>query len=222
MRYIVGSCVGSCLAGLALSLGGCAGAPPPPRTAAQYQPAAQYHNAQPSSGAVPSAAVPVSAPARPIVRRFVGIPMPPDNLLDLDRTVVVGDGNDWLGRVFFSTPMTVEQAIEFYRQDMPRYGWTELAVTQSDTSVLAYQMGDRMATIELTPHPGAAGIQVQFWINPLRPRDRQEAAQPADAFPPATVTAPAGRAIGRVDGVAASFPASRAVEQAPLPPLTSP
>jgi hypothetical protein len=205
---------------------------------------AQQPSAQQANAAVPAATVSVSAP--PIVRRFVGIPMPPNNLLDLDRTVVVGDGNDWLGRVFFSTPMTVEQAIEFYRQDMPQYGWTELAVTQSDTSVLAYQMGDRMATIELTPHP-AAGTQVQFWINPLRPRARQEAAQPAEPFPPARMIAPAEPAIGPVDGVAAAFPAlrapvsrtpvsrtpvsripvsrapiSRAVEQAPLPPPTSP
>lgn len=212
---------GSWLAGatLCLWLSGCANPPPPADTTSQAAPAAQYRTAQQVSA---------RAPAAPIVRRFVGIPMPANNLLDLDRTVVVGDGNDWLGRVFFSTPMSVEQAIEFYRQDMPRYGWTELAVTQSDTSVLAYRMGNRMATIELTPRPATvrtptARTQVEFWVNPLQPSPRQEAAQPADSFPPSAPIAapaarPAGPPAGAIDGVSASFPASRAVQQAPLPP----
>lgn len=226
--------VGSCLAGVSLCLwlSGCANPPAssdpsPPSLTSQYVPASQYRTAQ---------HVPGNAPAPPIIRRFVGIPMPPDNLLDLDRTVVVGDSNDWLGRVFFSTPMTVEQAIEFYRRDMPRFGWTELAVTQSDTSVLSYRMGGRMATIELSPLPATARTQVEFWINPLRSEDRQEAAQPTDTFPrpmppSAPIAAPAPRRAGppvaTVDGVSASFPttsfpASRAVQQAPLPPLPSP
>lgn len=222
MGSVMRNVVGSCLVGVSfcLWLGGCANPPPPPTSnaASRYAPASSYRTAQQG---------PAGAPA-PIVRRFVGIPMPPNNLLDLDRTVVVGDSNDWVGRVFFSTPMTVQQAIEFYRQDMPRYGWIELAVTQSDTSVLAYQMGDRIATIELSPRPTTARTQVEFWVNPLHPAARQEeAAQPGNAVPPSAPIAappvrPARPPAEPVDGVSASFPAARAVQQAPLPPLPSP
>lgn len=188
-----------------ISVCGC-GSPPPPKPASQ------------ANVISPASVVPVGAPAPRIIRRFVGIPMPPNNVLDVDRTVVVGGDSDWLGRIFFAAPMTVDQTIEFYRRDMPRYGWTELAVTLSDTSVLAYQMGNRLATIELTRQANAGGTQVEFWVNPLRARDAEQAAQPADppvqapAVPPPYRRAPA-------DGTVISIsPPPRAVEQAPLPP----
>ncbi|MBV8535077.1 MAG: hypothetical protein JO128_05760 [Alphaproteobacteria bacterium] len=171
------------------------------------------------SGASPGAAVPVSAPAPRIIRRFVGIPMPPNNVLDVDRTVIVGGDTDWLGRIFFAAPMPVEQAIDFYRREMPRYGWTELAITRSDTSVLAYQMGSRLATI-VTHQTTPGSTQVEFWVNPLRARETEQAAQPAEppmAPPPAAVPSSFPRAP--IDGtVIAITPRPRAVDQAPLPP----
>lgn len=167
----------------------------------------------------PGAAVPVGAPAPRIIRRFVGIPMPPNNVLDVDRTVIVGGDSDWLGRIFFAAPLTVDQTIDFYRREMPRYGWTELAITRSDTSVLAYQMGSRLATI-VTHQTSAGSAQVEFWVNPLRTRDTEQAAQPAEPpsiEPPATVPSAFPRAP--VDGTVITIsPRPRAVEQAPLPP----
>jgi hypothetical protein len=145
--------------------------------------------------------------------------MPPNNVLDVDRTVIVGGENDWLGRIFFAAPMSVDQTIEFYRRDMPRYGWTELAVTRSGTSVLAYQMGNRLATIELTPQAKAGGTQVEFWVNPVRTRDAEQAARPAEPYaqPPASVPSSYPRAP--TDGTVISItPAPRAVQQAPLAP----
>lgn len=209
MRYVVGAC----LAVLSAALAGC-GSPPP------AQPAG-HANAAPSAN--PAAAV-VNAPAHPIVRRFVGIPMPPNNILDVDRTVIVGGDNDWLGRILLSAPMTVDQTIEFYHHDMPRFGWTELAVTRSDTSVMAYQMGERIATIQLTPAAGAAGTKVELWVNPLHPRAQQQAAQPGNPLVrSAPMAEPPPIPQIQVDGQRA-FPAPppRAVEQAPLPPLNSP
>ena len=212
--------VRACLAGMGIAVAGCANPPPRPADARVAPPV--------DAGSVGPATVVNATAARPVVRRFIGIPMPPNNALDLDRTVVVGDGNDWLGRIFFSAPMTVDQAIEFYRRDMPRFGWTELAMTRSDTSVLAYQEGGRLATIELTPDPNRAATKVEFWVNPLRPRVQQQAAerQPApsagsvSSAPPAPPAAPPHI---QIDGQRA-FPAPppRAVEQAPLPPLNSP
>lgn len=200
---------------LLLSLAACGAAPPP----AAPSPA---NAARPAQAAAPGQAGTVAGAPPRIVRRFVGVPMPPNNVLDLDRTVVVGGDSDWLGRIFFAAPMTVDQTIEFYRRDMPRYGWTELAVTRSETSVLAYRMGDRLATIELTPVPNAAVTRVEFWVNPIRDRSSQQAAQPAAPAPPlmqSTSTPPSSLPWGPIDGGQA--PPPRAVDQAPLPPVGS-
>ena len=217
--------VQACLAAFSLSVAGCGSSHPSERPA-------HANAAQPAGGASAGSTTVVSATTRPVVRRFVGIPMPPNNALDLDRTVIVGDGNDWLGRIFFSAPMSVDQTIEFYRRDMPHFGWTELAVTRSDTSVLAYQEGGRLATIELTPAPNGGTTRVEFWVNPLRARDRQQAARPqsaqsstgsAESLAGSAPTVPAPPPHIQIDGQRA-FPAAppRAVEQAPLPPLNSP
>jgi len=174
----------------------------------------------PPPGAMsPGAAVPVSAPAPRVIRRFVGIPMPPNNVLDVDRTVTVGGDTDWLGRIFFAAPMPVDQTIEFYRREMPRYGWTELAVTRSDTSVLAYQMGSRLATI-VTRQASPGSTQVEFWVNPLRARDTEQAAQPAEPPPPEPpAVLPSSFPRAPVDGTVITItPRGRAVDQTPLPP----
>ncbi len=182
---------------------GCDSPPPPPPQTSQ---------------ATPISPVPAGAPPQRIIRFFVGIPMPPHNVLDVDRTVIVGGDSDWVGRIFFAVPMTVDQAIEFYQRGMPPYGWTELAVTRSDTTVLAYEMGKRIATIELRRQP-SGGTQVEFWVNPLRQRDAEQAAQPAGPLAQSPPAVPSSYPRAPADGTMSSvFPPPRAVEQSPLPP----
>lgn len=221
MRNVVGSRLAASGLSLCLTLSGCGA--PSPSGSQPYVPAA-YAPTQTATRSATPGAVPVSTPPTRVIRRFIGIPMPLNNRLDVDRTVVVGGGNDWLGRIFFSAPMSVEQTIDFYRHDMPRYGWTELAVTQSDTSVLAYQMGNRMATIELTPRPAVGATQVEFWVNPLPARTGEPATRPAlEPFPSSTAAVPAAPARAPIDGTPTAYPgALRAVDEAPLPPPGSP
>ncbi|HEX9461711.1 MAG TPA: hypothetical protein VGB82_03855 [Alphaproteobacteria bacterium] len=160
----------------------------------------------------------MSTPAPLIVKRFTGIPMPAKNTLDLDRTVVVGGDSEWVGRVFFTTPMTVDEVVEFYRREMPRYGWAELAATRSTTSVLAYQADARIATIQvtgdgLTPMP--SGTRVEFWMNPRPAGGAATVLQTAEPGPsPPSLGSLRGASGTYVTGPAARLP----VDQAPLPP----
>src|SRR3954465_2190448 len=80
--------------------------------------------------------------------RFTDIPMPPNNSLDLDRTIIFGTDRDWIGRVSLTTPMSVNDVYDFYKREMPRLGWTELTSVRSATSVLSYQLDNRVATVQ--------------------------------------------------------------------------
>jgi hypothetical protein len=117
---------------------------------------------------VSAAPVPPIGPMTPppsSVTRFTDIPVPPDNTVDLERTVMVGGEADWLGRVLFSTPMETAAVWEFYRREMPRYGWHEIAAHWRPTnSVLFFQLNNRVATIELSSRAGIT--QIEFWMNP--------------------------------------------------------
>jgi len=133
--------------------------------------------------------------------------MPPGNALDIDRTVVVGQDADWVGRIVFTSPMSVEDTVAFYEREMPQYGWNELAATRSSTSVLSYQAGARIATVQLQAR--GAGTQVEFWVNP-RPAARVPA-------PVQTATPNTAEISSSAESPLPSLPRTP-VEQAPLPP----
>jgi hypothetical protein len=142
----------------------------------------------------------VPSPAQPQAgfARFTDIPMPPKNDIDLDRTIVFGADKDWIGRVSLSTSMPVGETYDFYKREMLRFGWTELTSVRSATSVLSYQLDNRIATIQVTGQR-FGGSQVDFWMNP-------RAGGGASSFTPS----------GNFGG---GGPVSRgAVDQAPLAP----
>jgi len=97
--------------------------------------------------------------------RFVDIPMPGKNTIDLDRTLVFGTEKDWIGRVSLSSSMGVSEIYDFYKREMPRFGWTELTSVRSATSVLTYQMDNRIATIQVASQR-FGGAAIEFWMNP--------------------------------------------------------
>ncbi len=97
--------------------------------------------------------------------RFVDIPMPAKNTIDLDRTLVFGTEKDWIGRVSLSSSMGVSEIYDFYKREMPRFGWSELTSVRSATSVLTYQMDSRIATIQVSGQR-FGGAAIEFWMNP--------------------------------------------------------
>ena len=106
------------------------------------------------------------APGQPGFAQFTDIPIPPKNTIDLDRTLVFGSDRDWIGRVSLSSSMAVGEVYDFYKREMPKLGWTELTSVRSATSVLSYQMDNRVATIQVGSGRFGLGTQVDFWMNP--------------------------------------------------------
>jgi len=135
----------------ALTLAGCGG------VAGSSQPTG--NGAQASAGAVPETG------SNAGFARFVDIPMPGKNSIDLDKTLVFGTERDWIGRVSLSSSMGVSEIYDFYKREMPRYGWTELTSVRSATSVLSYQMDNRIATIQVAGQR-FGGSAIDFWMNP--------------------------------------------------------
>jgi hypothetical protein len=124
-----------------------------------------------TSGPSNSSTAPAGNPAAANIAgfaRFTDIPMPANNSLDLDRTMIFGADRDWIGRVSLSAPLTVNDTYDFYKREMPRLGWTELTSVRSATSVLSYQLDNRVATIQVTARRSLIGnsSQIDFWMNP--------------------------------------------------------
>src|SRR5689334_20335934 len=118
-----------------LALAGCGGhaAPPPVAMPAVYP-----------------APAPIAGYNSNPVLKFSDIPVPPQNVVDLQRTVMTGTDRYWFGRVSLTTPLDLNATYDFYRREMPPLGWAALSSIRGPSPVLSFEMNDRIATIQLS------------------------------------------------------------------------
>lgn len=98
-----------------------------------------------------------AAPAAPAMAPMVGtssrlvkdIPMPPDAKADADKTLIMGQGEAWTGRLVMTTSLSSAEACTFFQERMDGSGWRLLSATQAKTSILTFLRGERVASIQI-------------------------------------------------------------------------
>ena len=81
--------------------------------------------------------------------QFNDIPIPEGSTMDLDRSLILGAQERWIGRLSLSTSQTPPAVFDTFQSQMPRFGWTEVSAVRSETSVLTFSQGERVATIQI-------------------------------------------------------------------------
>jgi hypothetical protein len=79
------------------------------------------------------------------------LPLPRGYDLSRSNTVIFGEGDTWNGKVVYTINSAAEDMVTFYRRDMPALGWQEISVFRGPTSVLNFQRGNRIATVQVSP-----------------------------------------------------------------------
>lgn len=110
---------------------------------------------------------------------FPDIAIPSGASFDLDRSLVLGAGREWTGRLVFSARGSVAATYDFFRAEMPRLGWTEVTSLRSATSFVAFQQASRVATIQISGR-SLGGSTVEMV---MAPRGAGEGAGPGAAGP---------------------------------------
>ncbi len=122
-----------------------------------------------TAGTIPTGA-PASAEGEQPQQGFVvftDIPMPADASIVLDQTIVLGTGEEWMGRVTIKAKTGLTSVFDFYREQMPQFGWKELTVLRSATSVLTYSRDERIATIQIESNKQLfKGSRIIFSVSP--------------------------------------------------------
>ncbi|MTJ84375.1 MAG: hypothetical protein F8N37_25600 [Telmatospirillum sp.] len=90
---------------------------------------------------------PEGVPAAASFGQFSDIPIPAKATMDVDHSLLLGNGEGWLGRLVYSTGGTPGENYDLYRSDMPGFGWQEVSSIRGSTSVQTWQRGGRIATI---------------------------------------------------------------------------
>lgn len=105
----------------------------------------------PAMSVQPGAAGSPGADAASSFAQFTDLPLPSGNSIDMDRTLVLGGEGNWTGRLSITVNARVGEMYDFFRREMPKYGWTELTSARSGTSFLTYQRENRIATVQIAP-----------------------------------------------------------------------
>ena len=77
------------------------------------------------------------------------IPIPSGATMDNDRSLILGDRDRWTGRVVMRVWKSAPEAVAFYQQQMPQFGWEPVMAATSGISVMAYTRGDRAASVQI-------------------------------------------------------------------------
>ncbi|MFM2480037.1 hypothetical protein [Celerinatantimonas sp. YJH-8] len=96
---------------------------------------------------------------------FEDIPADADTKLDPEASIIISEGNDWIGRLALHNGKSPFKTFEYYRQNMPQLGWNLIASVKSQNAVLTYIKGQRVATVQITGS-GFSSSDITITVSP--------------------------------------------------------
>lgn len=81
--------------------------------------------------------------------QFSDIAVPAGAKMDVDRSLVLGARDEWIGRLSLTAGDNATAAYDFFLVEMPKFGWQEITSVRSEVSVLSYSRGERVATVQI-------------------------------------------------------------------------
>lgn len=95
------------------------------------------------------------------------LPIPSGTSIKPERSLILGSGDAWLGRMSLDVKLNATQTFAFYQEQMPAYGWQEVTAVQGKTGILTYLRGERAATVEVEPGT-LGGSSVSVTVSPRK------------------------------------------------------
>jgi hypothetical protein len=99
--------------------------------------------------------------------QFTGVALPSSYSLDSGKSLALGVGERWIGRIVFTSGTSSGDMFDFYRSEMPKYGWTEGAVVRAETSILTFNSPstNRTAVVQISSRT-LGGAYVEMVVSP--------------------------------------------------------
>jgi len=97
--------------------------------------------------------------------RFPDIPIPTGSEMDTKRTLVFGGNESWYGQLALNAKHNSDSIFDFYKQELPGFGWEEITSVRADVSSLTYMRAERVATIQISKKT-ISGSVVTITVSP--------------------------------------------------------
>ena len=80
---------------------------------------------------------------------FNDFPIPINSKLIKDQSIIIAKKNGWLVRLAFTTSESQLTVYDFFRNELPKFGWKKISEISSDSSLLNYQNNKRFSSIQI-------------------------------------------------------------------------
>jgi hypothetical protein len=115
---------------------------------------------------IPTAGGKTLAGDSPVVANsYADIPISANDQLAVDQSLLLNTGEQWIGRAVLKSKLDTVQAFDYYMTNMPDHGWINITSVQSEISVLTYEKGSRVATIQIK-RGTLRGSQISVTVSP--------------------------------------------------------
>ena len=98
---------------------------------------------------------------------FNQMPLPKDARISPDKSLILGEGNNWAGRIELSSSMEPLEASAFFITEYPKHGWQLISSTKAKLSIIVFSSNTRTLTLEITEGgPLAAKSMIVMTVAP--------------------------------------------------------
>jgi len=97
--------------------------------------------------------------------KFNDLPMSASSKMNVEKSLIFGGESDWFGRINLTVDLSAAETFDFYRYEMPNFGWEQITSIRSDVSILTYTRVGRVANIRITPSR-VRGAEVWITVSP--------------------------------------------------------
>ncbi len=104
-------------------------------------------------------------PLQPSFAQFQDIPIPGGAKMNMDRTLILGEKESWIGRLVIDSSVSQAGMFDFFKQRTGEFGWREITSVRSATSVLTYSREQRIMTIQILTRP-LLGTRIDITMSP--------------------------------------------------------
>jgi hypothetical protein len=93
------------------------------------------------------------------------MPLPPGAMIRVDQSLIIGAGDNWVGRVVLDAGRDFDAAYRFFLETYPANGWTVVSSVRGKNSFMVMTRQERTATFELVDG-GMMGGSVSLTMAP--------------------------------------------------------
>ncbi len=98
---------------------------------------------------------------------FNQMPLPKDARISPDKSLILGEGDNWAGRIELSSSMEPLEASAFFITEYPKHGWQLISSTKAKLSIIVFSSSTRTLTLEITEGgPLAAKSMIVMTVAP--------------------------------------------------------